>query len=66
VGFSHDDHSKELPQSGKTKLGGVGLKNVHDRIQLYCGKEYGISLDSEINKGTLVTLKLCIKGDTHE
>ena len=36
----------------------IGLMNVHQRIQIYYGKEYGITLESEINKGTIVYVEL--------
>jgi len=38
-------------------------ENVHKRIQLYCGDEYGVTVKSKINEGTCVSLKLCIKGE---
>lgn len=31
---------------------GVGVKNVHERIQLCYGKEYGLEFISEVDKGT--------------
>ena len=37
---------------------GLGLKNVHQRIRLYCGEPYGLSFESEIGKGTTVTVRL--------
>ena len=37
---------------------GYGLRNVHDRIQLYFGEEYGIRMESELGRGTEVTLCL--------
>ena len=36
----------------------VGLKNVHQRIRLYYGEEYGIHISSSENKGTKVVLEL--------
>lgn len=36
----------------------IGLKNVHRRIQLYYGKEYGINIESIYGKGTIVTAVL--------
>ena len=36
----------------------IGLLNVHQRIQDFCGKEYGIKVDSREEKGTIVDLKL--------
>lgn len=35
-----------------------GIKNVHDRIRLTYGSQYGLELDSELDEGTTVTLKL--------
>lgn len=36
----------------------IGLYNIHQRIKLYYGNEYGILLESEKGKGTVVTLFL--------
>ena len=38
------------------KESGFGLNNVHKRLRLYYGKQYGITLKSEYNKGTCVLL----------
>lgn len=35
---------------------GVGVYNVQQRLQLYYGKEYGITYESEQGKGTTVTI----------
>ena len=43
---------------------GVGLKNVSQRIRLYCGEDYGIRIESEPGKGTEVTVNLPAKGVT--
>ena len=37
---------------------GYGIKNVQERIKLYYGEEYGAIFESEINKGTIVTIKI--------
>ena len=37
---------------------GLGLKNVHQRIRLYCGEPYGLSFASEVGHGTTVTVLL--------
>lgn len=43
----------------KSKRGsGVGIINVHTRIQLLFGPEYGLSIESELDEGTTVTLHL--------
>lgn len=36
----------------------IGLLNVHQRIQTYCGKAYGLSIESQEKKGTVVELHL--------
>ncbi|MFC0329583.1 sensor histidine kinase [Paenibacillus sepulcri] len=35
---------------------GVGLRNVHERIQLYFGMQYGIEVASELEEGTEVNV----------
>lgn len=36
----------------------IGLKNIHSRIQLYYGEAYGITINSEKDKGTAVLIRL--------
>jgi two-component system sensor histidine kinase YesM len=38
------------------KGAGIGVRNVHQRIQLYYGSDYGLELSSELDVGTLVRL----------
>ncbi|MFP3155929.1 sensor histidine kinase [Lachnospiraceae bacterium ZAX-1] len=35
---------------------GIGIKNVHERIRIYFGSEYGLSITSELDEGTCVTI----------
>ena len=37
---------------------GLGLVNVHKRIRLYCGSEYGLSFESEPGRGSTVSVRL--------
>ncbi len=37
---------------------GMGVRNVHERIRLYFGEEYGLSFFSSTDKGTTVTVKI--------
>lgn len=37
---------------------GVGLVNVNNRIQILFGKEYGLSIESELDEGTTVSICL--------
>lgn len=45
---------------------GVGLRNVHERIQLSYGKEYGVEIQSELEEGTRVKLWLPIVKDEND
>ncbi|MGE4454031.1 MAG: sensor histidine kinase, partial [Sphaerochaeta sp.] len=35
---------------------GIGVRNVHQRIQLHYGSDYGLEISSELDEGTLVRL----------
>ena len=47
------DNSK-VPKHGS----GVGVINVHSRIRLMFGEEYGLSIESEPDEGTRVTIRI--------
>ena len=48
--------------SGEIKTeSGYGIGNVNNRIRLYYGKQYGLSVESEYNTGTRVTLVIPAK-----
>jgi two-component system, sensor histidine kinase YesM len=42
---------------------GFGIGNVNNRIRLYYGKQYGLTVESEYNTGTCVTLIIPAKKD---
>ncbi len=48
--------SAERP--AKSKGSGIGLRNVHQRIQLFYGPEYGLSILSELDEGTTIRVRL--------
>lgn len=41
-----------------SRSSGIGVKNVHQRIQLYFGKQYGLEIKSELEVGTTVDVWL--------
>lgn len=49
------DYTKEIKTS---KGNGLGVRNVHERIQLYFGKEYGVIIKTVVDEGTEVLLHL--------
>ena len=46
--------------SDKNRFSRVGLNNVNQRIKLYCGKDYGVQIETKVGEGTLVRVKLKI------
>jgi two-component system sensor histidine kinase YesM len=52
-GFSVDKNEKS-----NIKLGGIGIKNVDDRIKLYYGKDYGLEIRSQVGTGTEVYIRI--------
>lgn len=50
---------KEKKENIPTKLGGIGMENVNNRIKLLCGEKYNLKIQRE-NGETIVTYKLKI------
>jgi two-component system sensor histidine kinase YesM len=64
LGMNEETITKILSYESKNKGGsGVGVKNVHERIQLSFGKEYGIEIESELEVGTKVKIWLPVIRD---
>lgn len=53
--LAEEPHFTEL---GHRTNASIGIKNIHSRIELYYGKEYGLSVQSAIHKGTTVTIRI--------
>ena len=50
---------KKMEPASQTSEGiGIGLQNVHDRLQSIYGKSYGLSIQSVESKGTQVTFSI--------
>ena len=60
IGMSEEEVSLVLTDSNRIhKHGsGVGLVNVNNRIQILFGKEYGLTVESEPDEGTTVSIRL--------
>ena len=50
---------KEKKENIPTKLGGIGMENVNNRIKLLCGEKYNLKMQREKDE-TIVTYKLKI------
>ncbi|MGB6179214.1 cache domain-containing sensor histidine kinase [Carnobacterium sp.] len=49
---------QEIEKGMDSKKGGIGIRNVHQRIQMYFGKEYGVEIKSELDLGTTINIWL--------
>ncbi len=54
-----EDDSKEMVMKDR----GFGLSNVHKRIKLYYGDQYGLGISTENKKGTEVSVVIPIRGE---
>ncbi|MCB8978422.1 MAG: histidine kinase [Ardenticatenaceae bacterium] len=50
--------NQDLDEEVALEEGGFGLRNVHKRIQLYYGKEYGLSVQSHFQGGSQVSVTI--------
>jgi two-component system sensor histidine kinase YesM len=68
IGIPPDTLSSTWNRTGHPHQGlnGIGIRNVHERIRLNYGEEYGLSIHSVLGKGTRVTFTLpVIEGKQH-
>lgn len=49
---------KEIEAGKNSGKVGIGIRNVHQRIQIYFGKEYGVEVKSEMDEGTTINIWL--------
>ena len=57
VGMDEEKAASIITQHSK----GYGMRNVNERIHLFYGENYGLKVNSEINKGTTITVCIPIK-----
>ncbi len=65
-GMSQQQLDNILEPSNSSNTKGYGLGNVDERLKLFGGEDCGLSISSEINVGTTVTISLPIKYMQHE
>ena len=51
---------KDLARNLSVSKEGYGIFNVNERIRLYFGDDYGVTIDSVYGKGTKVTIRMPI------
>lgn len=55
VGMTEEQLAQVMNKESKS---GVGMSNVDERIRLYFGEDYGIQIESEMDEGTRVTIRI--------
>ena len=55
-GKGFDPNTLDISKTKDVRLSGIGIDNVRDRIRLHFGESYTTTIQSEIGKGTRVTL----------
>jgi two-component system, sensor histidine kinase YesM len=54
------DNKETIPASSTSRqlFSGIGIRNVHDRLTLLYGEEYGVTISSTPGQGTKVSIKI--------
>lgn len=60
-GMEKSTTTTNVPKKKNQLFSGIGVKNVHERIQLLYGMRYGVKMTSETDKGTKVEIRLPIQ-----
>lgn len=63
IGMAPEQVEKLLKKEPSDRTG-IGIKNVNDRLRIYFGPQYGLSIDSVPDEGTVVTIRMpCVPED---
>ncbi|WP_438445455.1 cache domain-containing sensor histidine kinase [Gorillibacterium sp. sgz5001074] len=58
IGIPEDQLRNLLTAASSKRTGGFGVRNIHERIQLVYGADFGLSYSSVYGEGTSVTIRL--------
>lgn len=58
IGMSREALDRLAGTAHESASGGLGVRNVDERIKLYFGKEYGLDFESAEDRGTTVRVRL--------
>lgn len=53
-----EEQCKKILSKERNDSRGIGLKNVNDRLKIYFGEKYGLTIESELDVGTKVSVKI--------
>ena len=57
VGMTREQ-CEEILQKDSHQKSGIGIKNVNDRVKIYFGEQYGVTISSELDEGTKVEIRM--------
>ena len=61
IGMTQEQVKSIISNIGNSRTEGYGLSNVDERLKLFGGDDCGLTISSELNKGTAVKLSLPLK-----
>ncbi|HPZ00104.1 MAG TPA: ATP-binding protein [Clostridiales bacterium] len=53
-----EEQCRQILKKERSDNSGIGVKNVNDRLKIYFGEAYGIQIESELDVGTTVTVRI--------
>ena len=53
-----EEQCEEILRKDVNRKGGIGIKNVNDRVKIYFGDKYGVTISSELDEGTRMELHM--------
>ena len=53
-----EEQIRAIMSKERSDRAGIGIKNVNDRLKIYFGAAYGITIDSEPDEGTRVIIRM--------
>ena len=53
-----EEQCEEILHKDVHQKGGIGIKNVNDRVKIYFGEQYGMTIFSELDEGTKVEIRM--------
>ena len=56
----------ETSEKTEKKNGGIGLRNVNDRLKLCCGQKAGLNIESTLGKGTKVSFQMEVQDEDED
>ena len=57
VGMTEEQCAGVLKKE-RSDSSGIGIKNVNDRVRIYFGERYGLSIKSELDEGTTISVRI--------